>query len=191
MSEKPFTILVVCTGNVCRSPLAGQLLAKAAGHAFADSVVVVSAGTEAPVGAPMSPPAAAISTSLGADPSSHAAQQLTIEQVRDADLVLVASRAHRSEVARMLPRVARRLFTIREFGRLAQAVTESAPDAARSADDLRELVAKAVALRGYLSPVQPELDDIVDPIGRSDRTYARMAKELVPAVNAATALLFR
>jgi len=191
VSENPFTILVVCTGNVCRSPLAEQLLAKAAGEKFAGSVVVTSAGTEAPVGAPMSPLAAEISVGQGADPSAHAATQLTVDMVRAADLVLVASRAHRSEVARMLPRVARRLFTIREFGRLAEAVTETAPEAAESADDLRELVAKAVGLRGYLTPVDADLDDIVDPIGRSDKTYRRMESELVPAVNAAAALLFR
>lgn len=191
MSENPFTILVVCTGNVCRSPLAEQLLVNAAGEKFADVVVVTSAGTEAPVGAPMSPPAAEISVQHGADPTQHEARQLTVDQVRDSDLVLVASRAHRSEVARLYPKVARRLFTIREFGRLATAVTESGPEVAETADDLRELVGRAVGLRGYLTPVEAELDDIVDPIGRSDRTYSRMAKELVPAVNATSALLFR
>lgn len=190
MSENPFSILVVCTGNVCRSPLAEQLLAKAAGERFAGSVVVASAGTEAPVGAEMSPLAADISVREGADPSAHEAAQLTVDMVREADLVLVASRAHRSEVARMLPRVARRLFTMREFGRLADAVVESGPEVAVSADDLRELVARVVALRGYLSPLDAELDDIVDPIGRSERTYNRMARELIPAVESTARLLF-
>jgi len=68
---------------------------------------------------------------------------------------------------------------------------ETEPEAATSADDLRELVAKAAATRGYLSPVEPDDDNIIDPIGRSDRTYGRMAKELVPAVRSASALLFR
>ena len=193
MSEKPFTVLVVCTGNIVRSPLAEQLLT-ATLHglpALAREVVISSAGTEAPVGAPMAPQAEALSVREGGNPEGHEARQLTADLIREADLVLAATRGHRSAVAKLVPRSARTLFTIREFGRLADAIMKMEPDVAASADDLRELVAIAAATRGYLSPVEPDDDNIIDPIGRSDRTYARMAKELVPAVRSASALLFR
>jgi len=195
MTGKPFTILVVCTGNVCRSPLADQMLTSAVQKYLpaevAANVVVHSAGTEAPVGAPMSPPAAAISTKLGLDPSAHQARQLTADMLRESDLTLVATRGHRQDVARMLPRSARTLFTIREFGRVAEALLDEPREPVTSADDLRALVSKTAGRRGYVSRPDPALDDIVDPIGRSERTYKRMADELIPSINLASKLLFQ
>ena len=38
---------------------------------------------------------------------------------------------------------------------------------------------------------EPALDDIIDPIGRSERTYKRMADELIPAIESASKLLFQ
>ena len=195
MTGKPFTILVVCTGNVCRSPLADQMLADAVQkHLPADvaaNVVVGSAGTEAPVGAPMSAPAAAISAKQGLDPAGHQARQLTIDLLREADLTLVATRQHRQDVARMLPRSARTLFTIREFGRGAEALLAEPREPVTSADDLRAVVSKMAGRRGYLPLQEPALDDIIDPIGRSERTYKRMADELIPAIESASKLLFQ
>jgi len=186
-----FTILVVCTGNVCRSPLAHQLLQTAVATRLspelASAVVVHSAGTEAPVGAAMSAPAAVISARLGNDPTTHSARQLTVSDIHSADLVLVASRRHRSEVAQLVPRATRTMFTIREFARIA-ATLESAPVA--SVSDLRDSVARVAAHRGYAPVDDPALDDIVDPIGRSERTYERMASELVPAIATVSATLF-
>lgn len=195
MTEKPFTILIVCTGNVCRSPLAEQMLSTAARAALpADltgQVVIGSAGTEAPIGAPMALPAAEISARVGAHPNGHRARQLTADMVQDADLTLVATRAHRKQIALMVPRSARTLFTIREFGRVASVFAGEQPDPARSAEGLRELVLQTAARRGFQPMLDPSYDDIVDPIGRSEKTYKRMADELVPAVRAASALLFR
>ena len=194
MTTKPFRILVVCTGNVCRSPLADQMFRKAAGDLppeLAAHIVVNSAGTQAPVGSPMSASAASISAGLGLDPSEHRARQLTVSMVEESDLTLVATRAHRQEVARMLPRAVRALFTIREFGRAAEALEDDQLVKAKSPDDLRTVVSRIASRRGYLPMREPMLDDIVDPIGRSERTYKRMADELVPAVENATRVLFR
>jgi protein-tyrosine phosphatase len=194
MSTDTFTILVVCTGNVCRSPLAHQLLSAAVMTRLsperASSVVVHSAGTEAPVGAPMSAPSAAISVRLGNDPTAHCARQLTVSDIRSADLILVASRQHRKEVAQLVPRATRTLFTIREFARIAETLDGSAFAAASTVGDLRETVARVAAHRGYAPIDDPALDDIVDPIGRSEPTYERMASELVPAIATVSATLF-
>jgi len=195
MSTDTFTILVVCTGNVCRSPLAHQLLATAVttrlSPELASAVAVHSAGTEAPVGAAMSAPAAAISVRLGNDPTTHSARQLQVSDIRSADLILVASRRHRKEVAQLVPRATRTMFTIREFARIAQTLDADDIVAPSSVIDLRETVAKVAAHRGYAPVDDAGLDDIVDPIGRSDRTYERMAAELVPSIATVSAVLFR
>ena len=81
MTGKPFTILVVCTGNVCRSPLADQMLTNAVQKYLpadvAANVVVGSAGTEAPVGAPMSSPRGRSSGESGKSTSSPLATRFS------------------------------------------------------------------------------------------------------------------
>ena len=68
-----FAILCICTGNVCRSPAAERLLARALGP----SVTVASAGTYALVGQPFSPPMDRLVLEGGADPAGFAAGQLS------------------------------------------------------------------------------------------------------------------
>ncbi|MDY7557708.1 hypothetical protein [Cryobacterium sp. 10C3] len=96
-AEPPFSILVVCTGNICRSPLAEQLLTTRLTNAGIP-VLVTSAGTYAMVGKGMPDEAAALSVRYGGDPRAHVSRQLTARLVADADLVVTADREHRGEV---------------------------------------------------------------------------------------------
>src|SRR6266487_4367262 len=101
-----FRVLVVCAGNVCRSPLAERLirarLAAALGGG-AERFLVASAGTEAVAGTPMDQRAAAVARSLGADPDGFRAQPVSADLVAGADLVLTATREHRAAVVRLHP----------------------------------------------------------------------------------------
>ena len=100
MSE-PFEILVVCLGNVCRSPLAEQVLRMRFAELLGDgspAVRVSSAGARALVGRPMDEHAAAELRRLGGDPEGFAATQLTAAAAGAADLVLTATRELRSRV---------------------------------------------------------------------------------------------
>ena len=118
-----FTILTVCSGNICRSPLAEQLLR--AGLAGIDGVTVGSAGTIAMVGAGMPAEAKALAVRYGStDAESHQARQLDEQAIRDADLVLGLAREHRRAVVELVPAATRRTFTLREFARLAASVTD-------------------------------------------------------------------
>ena len=134
-----FRILTVCTGNICRSPLAEQLLRRELAGVDA---VVSSAGTGALVGHPMADRAAAYSRRLGGEPDAHAGRQLTSALLRESDLVLVATRRHRKAVVELLPRASRSTFTLREFARLLGTVNP---------DDRAE-----VAAEGDAEPVQGE-----------------------------------
>jgi protein-tyrosine phosphatase len=183
-----FTILTVCTGNVCRSPLAEQLLRSGLQHL--PTVRVRSAGTAALVGEPMPPQAVALSLRHGGVGSAvHLGQQATAEVVASADLVLGATREHRRGAVELVPRLARVSFTLREFARLVGAL--DAADEAELAlargttDRLRLLVDLAASHRGLvIPPADPADDDIIDPFRRSDEVYEQSASQLVPAVEA-------
>jgi len=92
------TILLVCTGNICRSPLAAALLDRALHGRGAEGIDVASAGTGAWDGAPVSEGAYLIGLEHGLDLSGHRAQLLTRELVEDADLILTMARHHRARV---------------------------------------------------------------------------------------------
>ncbi|HEY6934477.1 MAG TPA: adenylyl-sulfate kinase, partial [Marmoricola sp.] len=119
-----FRVLFVCIGNVCRSPFGERLLA--ARLAGAD-VAVSSAGVAAMVGAPMSPEAAAELEQYGATADGFTARQLTPAMVRDADLVLTATRELRSRVLAETPSALRRTFTVLEFAALLDLVEPATP----------------------------------------------------------------
>ncbi|PYO98327.1 MAG: hypothetical protein DMD61_10145 [Gemmatimonadetes bacterium] len=91
-------ILLVCTGNICRSPLAAALLERALGERAAEGITVSSAGTGAWDGAPVSEGAYLVGLERGLDLSSHRARLLTRELVEEADLILTMARHHRARV---------------------------------------------------------------------------------------------
>jgi protein-tyrosine phosphatase len=86
-------ILVVCVGNICRSPMAEALLRNALRGQ--EEITVESAGLGALVGNPASDYAVELMDERGIDISSHRAQQLTPDLVSKADLILVMESGHR------------------------------------------------------------------------------------------------
>ena len=100
MTERPKTtkIVLVCTGNICRSPLAAALLQRALTDRGIEGMEVSSAGTGAWDGAPVSEGAYLVGLERGLDLSAHRARLLTRELVEEADLVLTMARHHRARV---------------------------------------------------------------------------------------------
>jgi protein-tyrosine-phosphatase len=91
-------VLLVCTGNICRSPLAAVMLGRALGQRNVRDVDVRSAGTGAWDGAPASEGAYLVALENGLDLSEHRAQLLTRDLVEGSDLILTMARHHRARV---------------------------------------------------------------------------------------------
>lgn len=181
-------ILFVCTGNICRSPIAQYVLGTRL--ADLDGVELRSAGTHPPVGHPMTPEAVILSQEFGArggHAAHHRAKHLTPPQVEASDLILTMTRRHRRAVVELAPRRLRQSFTVREFARVAESMPEAALSAAAVGSSpeqrLRSLVPAIAAHRASApSPAAPEHDDVVDPYGRDDETYRLCARQLMPAL---------
>ncbi|MEO8778068.1 MAG: low molecular weight protein-tyrosine-phosphatase [Rhodanobacter sp.] len=107
-------VLVVCLGNICRSPTAEFLLRErlqqSDSHPY--GVQVASAGLTAMVGRPMEATAAQVLREHGVDGGSHRARQLTPTMLRDSDVVLVMERAHVAEVRRVAPEFGGKVFLL-------------------------------------------------------------------------------
>lgn len=196
-SVMPFTVLAVCTGNICRSPAAELWLRSALGSEPESGVRVASAGLRAVVGSGVCPDMARLVDIGGAPVAGFRARQLTAPMVREAGLVLALSRGHRSVIVEGTPAALRRTFTLREFARLIDLVDADDLEAALGgpalaasagpAQRLAALVPLAGSRRGQVR-VRPEDDDVVDPIGQPIAVAEEAADHIWAAVQAIGAI---
>lgn len=157
-----FAILVVCTANICRSPLAELLLAS---RLDLRRFEVASAGVRGWQSQPMDAAVQTQAVRLGLDPEPFRSRPLRAEHVAVADLVLTATREHRAGVLDLDPTALRRTFTLREFARLAPLLDGA---------ELEDLTRAAAASRALAGPDV----DVPDPY-RADQSMHRRVAELI------------
>lgn len=188
-------IMTVCTGNICRSPLAALVIASRLSDL---GIVAYSAGVRGLADAPMTADAVDLAVARGipaADAARHRSRFLTERHLAGPDLILAMTRDHRRAIAELAPARLRSTFTVREFARLAASLTDAqiraaAADAVADADGqdasarLRAASALLAGQRGLLvPPADPLDDDVVDPYGRSRATYELSGAQLDPAID--------
>ncbi|MFI7434640.1 arsenate reductase/protein-tyrosine-phosphatase family protein [Micromonospora haikouensis] len=199
----PFTVLHVCMGNICRSPMAERLLALAVRErlarrgvdpADADALLHShSAGTGGwHAGEEMNPPAARQVTARGGDVAGFAARKLRSDLIDAADLVLTATADQQEYVVALRPDAASRTFVLGEFGRLLAAVDAAGlPPADVTGDAVYArgvaLVAAVHVAREGATPLHT--DDLDDPWGRGDQCFSRVADEIEETVHPLAAAL--
>lgn len=165
------SILVVCTGNICRSPVGEAVLQSQ----LPERVSVTSAGTHAVVGAPAEPEVHEFLRREVGLAANHTARQLTKELAESTDLILTMTEEHRSWIARAAPRAVRRVFTTVEFAQ----ITSELPTHATFAS-LQDLVSAASRLRARARGTEAVLD-IADPYRRSPGQYQASFKAVLTA----------
>ena len=156
-------VLFVCTGNVCRSPIAERLSLVMADARQAFDFRASSAGTRAMISHPMHNEAASVLQRLGGNPEGFEARQFMPKIARDVDLILTMTRAHREAVLELVPSKLNKTFTLLEASLLR---TDCG---AQTLEDLALL--------------RPALDadrhlDIADPIGQSPEVFAAIGAQI-------------
>lgn len=175
-------VLVVCTGNVCRSPYIERRLVQ---ELRGTDVQVHSAGTGALVGEPMAVESAVRLARRGASDVGFLARQLDEQLLAGSDLVLAATREHVGVVVRSHIAALRRTFALADLADLLEGAAPEEVTAAPGSNQVARVVATAAARRSLVPPRRAEDAAIVDPIGRRPAVYDRMAgqvEELLPAV---------
>lgn len=170
-------ILVVCTGNICRSPYIERLLDDAMMRAWGhEAVEVRSSGVRGLEDHPMEPHAHARLEQHGLAAPDFRSRYIEEHHVDAADLVLTATRAHRGSVVQLRPPALARALTFREFGLLAATLpADELPRCDDARSWLREVTSSLRRRRGQ----QPlgELD-IVDPYTQGEEGYDQMARQV-------------
>jgi len=174
-------ILVVCTGNICRSPVAAGLL----NHRLREKgFSVTSAGTHAVTGSPPAPEAISFARDLDGIDLPWSAVQLTKHAAESADLILTMTLAHRSHVIQLSPRSVRRAYTMIEFARITTLL-----EAGRTFETLADFAEACAPLRRRAHTQIPntEIPDLYGgpPEGYTESftTVARAAEEAAAALS--------
>ena len=107
------TVLFVCTGNSCRSVMAEYLLRN--GMAGRDDIEILSAGTGVFLQSTASAETIAILAEEGVNAKDHISQPVNTILLKKADLIIVMTRSHRSQVLERVPAVEKRVYLLREF----------------------------------------------------------------------------
>jgi protein-tyrosine phosphatase len=174
-------VLIVCTGNIARSPIAVESLRRRLKEA---PVVLTSAGTRVYGPRSVTSEARRVIEGLGGSADEHRSRPLLTQSVVRSHLVLTATREHRRAVLDLVPSKVRATFTLREFRRLSDGVSDEAlRTAVESAgpEQPERLTAALLALgraRPHTVPADPLDDDVEDPLGRGDAAYDRVAAQM-------------
>jgi len=167
----PYVMVFVCTGNICRSPMAEmatKMMADTAelpdGSTLGERLIVMSAGTGPwHEGEPMDPRAGAALRRAGYPDRSHVAHQISVPHVKKANLIVALDRRHQ-QTLRGLGTDPSRLFLLRSFDPAAGAASD-VPDPYYGDDAEFDACLEMIAngCRGLVSALASLWKDLASP----------------------------
>jgi protein-tyrosine phosphatase len=181
--QSKFAIVVVCTGNVCRSPMAEALLR----HDLDVRGIVadVSSVGTLDLSSGADPLAVRALAERGLDISMHQSRMMREENLSDADFVLCMAREHVRAVALLNPSIYPRTFTLRELVRRAQAA--GGPE---KGQPIWQWSVELSADRQFADMLgDSPLDDIEDPIGQSAEFFREIASQIAELTSALAVII--
>lgn len=172
-------VLMVCSANVFRSPLAEHFFRNEADH-YGLPWTVTSAGVSARDGDEMHPRVGKILRSHGIAVDAWRSRRLHSADFAAADLILTADESNRGAVVTLDPHALTKTFLLQQFARYVQgvdfaALTSSPP----TSGDLLAAIGEA---RTHMQPVSSEVESITDPAGRSRHRLRLCATAIERAV---------
>lgn len=174
-------VLVVCTANVCRSPVIASLLAARLGP----TIEIVSRGTRAATSSGTCEVSATWAMTHGIGLPGHVSMPLELADVRASTIILTATRRHRRSVVELRPSMQVRTFTLTQAARVATWLVDRGerPESDDPSERLLWLTRELDAARGIAPiPEDETVDDLPDPHFGAD--HAEVFERIVTAVDA-------
>jgi protein-tyrosine-phosphatase len=171
-------VLMVCTGNICRSPMAEVMLQAEVARRGCDEIEVASAGTWAGFGNPAQPEAREVMVARGIELESHRSRPIDPQELADADLVVAMTSDHARELKQLSDEVGTKMVLMKEF---VEMEVDDCPSSALD-DRLKTLLAGQ-------RPASRRALDLDDPMGLPVFAYERAAKEIEAGVQRLADLL--
>lgn len=165
-------LLVVCTGNICRSPMAEVLFRTGVGVVGLD-IRVASGGTWEN-GHPADPHAVSVMADRGLDLERHRSRRTIPADLEAAHLVVGMAREHVVSMVALVPACFERTFTLKELAARAVAIGPRKPD--QTLEGYIAALGEGRTHAGFLR--EPPEIDVVDPLGQGRRAFERTAAEL-------------
>ena len=111
------SVLIVCVGNICRSPM-GEYLLRIMAQKRGVDICVSSAGLGALVGHGADKTAVTVMAEKGVDVSAHFARQLDEDLVKNNELILVMEKWQQKEIERLYPFSKGRVHLLGKWGEI-------------------------------------------------------------------------